>query len=204
MHEMQGVIAPFGSSASDKHFWLRQMTQQGLRSATAIQANWPYLISMPNSEDYPSQYNLAGCVTFSSQDVTVPVTQANGAEMLSTDGSEMIMMRASFQRMAKDEAIYALNVGEQRDNHPEGSVFESNYRDIRPFEAFTVHYGNGPAPQFMPIIDFNGSMTGIDASPVNSEEVDSEKWYDLNGRKLQKKPTQKGIYLLNGRKVVIR
>lgn len=27
MHEMQGVIAPFGSSASDKHFWLRQMTQ---------------------------------------------------------------------------------------------------------------------------------------------------------------------------------
>jgi hypothetical protein len=47
-------------------------------------------------------------------------------------------------------------------------------------------------------------MTGIDASLVNSEEVNSEKWYDLNGRKLQKKPTQKGVYLLNGRKVVMR
>jgi hypothetical protein len=38
---------------------------------------------------------------------------------------------------------------------------------------------------------------------VNSEEVNSEKWYDLNGRQLQEKPTQKGVYLNGGRKVVV-
>jgi hypothetical protein len=34
--------------------------------------------------------------------------------------------------------------------------------------------------------------------------VNSEKWYSVNGQKLQKKPTQKGVYLHNGRKVIVR
>ena len=48
----------------------------------------------------------------------------------------------------------------------------------------------------------NGETTGIDASLVNSEEVNSV-WYDLNGRRLQGKPSQKGIYIKNGKKVVV-
>ena len=48
----------------------------------------------------------------------------------------------------------------------------------------------------------NGETTGIDASLVNSEEVNSV-WYDLNGRKLQGKPSLKGVYIKNGKKVVV-
>jgi hypothetical protein len=98
--------------------------------------------------------------------------------------------------------IYALNVGVQRDGHPEGSVFERDYREVRPFEAYTVHHSNSPAPRFVPISEIGGT-TDIGTSPVNSEEVNSEKWYDLNGRQLQEKPTQKGVYLNGGRKVVV-
>jgi hypothetical protein len=29
-------------------------------------------------------------------------------------------------------------------------------------------------------------------------------WYDLNGRRLFGKPTAKGLYIVNGRKVVIK
>ena len=29
-------------------------------------------------------------------------------------------------------------------------------------------------------------------------------WYDLQGRKLSAKPTQKGLYIVNGKKVVIK
>ena len=207
MHEKQGLIAPFGNSTSKKHFWLRHISTAGqthsLAQATTIEANMPYLISMPNSDAYPDEYNLAGRVTFSSQNVPVMVTDIFPVHMSSGNGG-MLMFVPCFQTQQVHEMVYALNVGEARDGYPEGSVFEANYREIRPFEAYTVHEGNSPAPQFMPIIDFNGSMTGIDASLVNSEEVNSEKWYDLNGRKLQKKPTQKGVYLLNGRKVVMR
>jgi hypothetical protein len=34
--------------------------------------------------------------------------------------------------------------------------------------------------------------------------VNNEKWYDLNGRQLQQKPTKGGVYILNGKKVVLR
>ena len=207
MHEKQGLIAPFGNSTSKKHFWLRHISTAGqthsLAQATTIEANMPYLISMPNSDAYPDEYNLAGRVTSSSQNVPVTVTDIFPVHMSSGNGG-MLMFVPCFQTQQVHEMVYALNVGEARDGYPEGSVFVANYREIHPFEVYTVHEGNSPAPQFMPIIDFNGSMTGIDALLVNSEEVNSEKWYDLNGRKLQKKPTQKGVYLLNGRKVVMR
>ena len=62
------------------------------------------------------------------------------------------------------------------------------------------------APQYINIVmggDLGEGTTSIDASLVNSEEVNSV-WYDLNGRKLQGKPSQKGIYIKNGRKVVVK
>ena len=48
-----------------------------------------------------------------------------------------------------------------------------------------------------------GDTTGINAA--SCEDMNSnEDWYDLNGRKLQGHPTQKGLYIRNGRKVVIK
>ena len=204
MHEKNGLIAPFGNSTSDKHFWLRQLTHQGLEQATAIQANWPYLISMPNSETYTSSYNLAGRVTFSAQNVVVPETEEYGMDMYSEEGG-MVMMRATFSGVSKSAGVYALNVGEARGNNPEGSVFEVNYRDIRPFEAYTMHEGNGPAPQFIPVAGFiAGEATGIENVRSLMSDDSGETWYDLNGRKLLQKPIKKGVYLNNGHKVVIR
>lgn len=204
MHEKNGLIAPFGNSTSDKHFWLRQLTHQGLEQATAIQANWPYLISMPNSETYTSSYNLAGRVTFSAQNVVVPETEEYGMDMYSEAGG-MVMMRATFSGVSKSAGVYALNVGEARGNNPEGSVFEVNYRDIRPFEAYTIHEGNGPAPQFIPVAGFtDGEATGIEDVRSLMSDDSGETWYDLNGRKLQQKPIKKGVYIQNGSKVVIK
>ena len=46
-----------------------------------------------------------------------------------------------------------------------------------------------------------GDTTGIDA--IENITIDNEGWYDLQGRKLQAKPNRKGIYIHNGRKVVV-
>ena len=202
MHEKNGVIAPFGNSNSSKHFWLRQLTHQGLAQATAIEANTPYLISMPNNDVYPAEFNQAGRVTFSSQNIEVPVTQLNGMEAQTATG-EMVMIQPNFKGQSATTMIYALNVGVQRDGHPEGSVFEANYRAVRPFEAFTVHHGNSPAPQFISVFEMNGGTTGILTSHLSPLTSVEGVWYDLNGRKLQQKPTRKGVYILNGHKVVV-
>ena len=52
-------------------------------------------------------------------------------------------------------------------------------------------------------IVFSGSeTTGIDAATLR--DMTTGDWYDLNGRKLNGMPTKKGVYIMNGRKVVIR
>ena len=52
------------------------------------------------------------------------------------------------------------------------------------------------------IID-GGDTTDIDGIKVDLGQSD-EKWYDLQGRRLDKKPTKKGLYILNGHKVIVK
>ena len=49
----------------------------------------------------------------------------------------------------------------------------------------------------------NNSPTAIGAMLMNNEKMNNEPLFDLNGRKVIN-PTKKGIYIRNGRKVVIR
>jgi len=52
---------------------------------------------------------------------------------------------------------------------------------------------------------FRNSLTGIEGVAADKAEADGDgNWYDLNGRKLNSKPTTKGVYINNGRKVVIK
>lgn len=60
----------------------------------------------------------------------------------------------------------------------------------------------GATKRAMSIVD-GGETTGIkNLTPALSEG--EGVWYDLNGRKLQGMPTTKGIYILNGKKTVIK
>lgn len=198
-HEKWGAIAPFNNTQSSKHFWLRQLGENGLFSATKIEANVPYVISMPNDvATYPEEFLLAGRVTFSSENVTIPATEP---KVMSLADSSIVMMPA-FLRVDRSPSVWAINIGEVRGQYYEGSVFEREYRQVRPFEAYTVHRGQSPAPRFVPINSMMGETTGIEE--VEDAALNAESYYDLNGRKLQGKPNAKGIYITNGRKVVIK
>ena len=50
---------------------------------------------------------------------------------------------------------------------------------------------------------FEEANKGTGISTVKAA-ADKDVWYDMNGRKLQDKPTVKGMYLMNGRKVVVK
>ena len=47
-----------------------------------------------------------------------------------------------------------------------------------------------------------GDTTSI--ANTNLTNLTNDAWYDLNGRKLQGVPTKKGVYIMNGRKVVVK
>ena len=61
--------------------------------------------------------------------------------------------------------------------------------------------GTNSAPVLNIVI---GETTNISPVPSPSREGSSQRWYTLDGRKLNGKPTQKGIYVNGGRKVVIK
>jgi len=50
----------------------------------------------------------------------------------------------------------------------------------------------------------NGIATGIDQVTSNKSQVTSAEWYNLNGQKLNGMPTEKGLYIVKGRKVLVK
>jgi hypothetical protein len=49
----------------------------------------------------------------------------------------------------------------------------------------------------------DGETDRMGTPTISPEGESKEAWYDLNGRKLNGKPTKKGLYIHNGRKVVV-
>ena len=201
-HGSHGALVPFGGGNGGYPFWLHQLQDNGLTPVTAMEANTPYLICMPNNTVYPSAYNQAGSVTFASSNVTVPRTEPREAF-----GANVILMPA-FQNQPAGPDIFTLNVGAARDSYAEGSVFISNYSDVRPFQAY-VHHSNQARGtddiQFIPLTSIGGGddTTAI-MEIIQPAANGTGDWYSLDGRKLSSKPTQKGIYIQNGKKIVIK
>jgi hypothetical protein len=51
------------------------------------------------------------------------------------------------------------------------------------------------------VLALDGQETAIDAIDA---DLKAEGWFDLNGRKLAEKPATKGVYINNGKKVVVK
>ncbi len=54
------------------------------------------------------------------------------------------------------------------------------------------------------LLDVNGEVTKVGEMDVKTGDVSFDGWYEMSGRMLDGKPTKKGLYINNGRKVVIK
>ena len=73
--------------------------------------------------------------------------------------------------------------------------------------AYLKVTGTKTAPASIPFrrsIDGGEGTTGVDLIDNGKLIIDNDGWYDLNGRRLQGKPSQKGVYIKNGKKIVIK
>lgn len=211
MHESHGAIAPFRNDNSEFHFWLHQMTEQGMATATNIEANMPYIISMPNNISYPATYNQAGKVTFSAKNAVVPVSVPSMIHL--ADGS--IGIAGVYNSLSKMEGFYALNVGDDMDEYPEGSVFVNNYRTIRPFEVYSYHADRSAGTRSIISVAslFTGGVDGatgiLDAT--DKQDSDEVKVYSVNGILLKKgnrnevmNSLPKGLYIIGNQKIMVK
>ena len=177
-HRVKGAVAPFGSSLDAPHFWLYELNGTGFATATEIKANRPYIIAMPQHPDYAAKYCLGGdSITFSAANAAVPVT----APQQATAGAKTL--HANFTAQAASDDIFAINISDPYDDtHPEGSIFLSARRTVRPFEAYTTTTASGV--RFIELFDdeANGIMEIECAQRSISDQ--SSNGYDLSGRRI--------------------
>ena len=83
-------------------------------------------------------------------------------------------------------------------------VFVKNAIEVGPNKAWlSVNTG---VPSARITLVFDDETTGLESVELRTEngEFATAAWYDLNGRKLNGMPTKKGVYIMNGRKVVVK
>lgn len=79
-------------------------------------------------------------------------------------------------------------------------VFVKNAIEVGPNKAWLSISTGVPSARITLVFD---EATGVN-EVIGVKEVNDGSWYDLNGRKLNGMPTKKGVYLFNGRKVVVK
>ena len=146
-HESKGTMAPFGSDVEGaKPFWLRKLGTEGFANATTIEPNVPYIIAVPNNPNiYLDEYNLAGKVTFSAENVTISKTPVEPVVLEGPNYS----MHSNYEYQPADVTVYALNTDYYVDGYNYGSIF---IRGIIPVYAFQAYVkSNSAASRVIPI-----------------------------------------------------
>ena len=78
-------------------------------------------------------------------------------------------------------------------------VFVKNAIEVGPNKAWlSINNSNARAINLV----FDSEATGVGS--IENGKLTIDNWYDLNGRKLNGMPTKKGVYIMNGRKVVVK
>lgn len=146
-HESKGTMAPFGSDVEGaKPFWLRKLGTEGFANATTIEPNVPYIIAVPNNREiYLDEYNLAGKVTFSAENVTMSKTPAEPVVLEGPNYS----MHSNYEYQPADVTVYTLNTDYYVEGYNYGSIF---IRGIIPVYAFQAYVkSNSAASRVIPI-----------------------------------------------------
>lgn len=183
------------STDTGKNFWLYQYVTDGGSTVEfdytdAIKAYTPYLINVP-SDAWGTDNQLTG----------KPITFEGSNAVIKADASSAVsgphyIFSGDMQKQAVSQC-YMLDFA--------GTQFEKTVGTVPAFQAYfytTSRDWLGGALT----IDFvgNSEATGIQSVDTKQVAADDDNWYTLQGVKLDGKPTEKGIYIYNGKKVAIK
>ena len=157
----------------------------GVGEVTSITAGTPYIIKWANSDNIVNPVFNGVTIDKTMRDVTF-----TGGKFVGTYESQTFTEKnTSILFVGDNNTLYypesEASIGAQR------AYFQiSSNSNIR---AFNLNFGDD-------------EVTGIsDASLLNDNgKMINDNWYDLSGRKLNEKPIKKGVYVQNGKKVVIK
>lgn len=191
-----GTVDWFHSAGdTGKNFWLREFTADGDGSVTfdyanTFTANTPYIIAVPDDR-WGTEWQMTGrSVTFSGTNVPISATAT-----AAVNGNHYKFCGTTIGTAASD--IYVLNA--------KGSKFVKKTTDtaIEPFRAWfeTVSISSLTLPSLAIV---SPETTGITTTECTDSTDKTGVWYDMQGRKLDKQPMRKGLYIQGNKKVLVK
>ena len=164
------------------------------KDATEIEAGVPYLVKWESGEPITDPV---------FEGVTVSSTAAQAVES-TTAGLESIQMVGCYSPVsvtANDKSILFLSDA----NTLYYSTIDRQIRSCRAYFSVPYIKNNAGAKARAFALSFDGEdVTGILGVSADSTDVKDGVWYSLDGVRLSGKPTQRGLYINNGKKVVIK
>jgi hypothetical protein len=173
------------------------------KTATEIEAGVPYLVKWEKAMDYEgneANYDISNPVF---EGVTISNSTAQTVES-ETTGLETVQMVGTYSPVsvtANDKSILFLGDA----NTLYYSTVDRQIRSCRAY--FSVPYINGHAEAKARAfaLSFDGEeTTGILEVSANYNGVTDEAWYSLDGVRLSGKPTQRGMYINKGKKILVK
>ena len=164
--------------------------------ATSIEANHPYIIKVKNAV---TQFTVSN-VNISPEDEP----SVNKDEQKMKIGTTWYYFYNRFIGTYVADTAVPENTLFLNDNkfwYSNGTTKMKAFRAYFDFLSVLTEVENASARM---LLSFDGETTSIENSSLFQPKAAVDGWYTLDGRKLDKKPTAKGVYVKDGRKVVIK
>ena len=181
---------------SGKNFWVMDFGSEengvvNFGHAQNIIAGRPCLLAVPGAA-WGNANDLTGLpITFHGSNVSI-----SGDFRAATTGDNYKMKGVVAQKTLSN--IYALNAT--------GSAFtRENSATVDAFRAYFEPTSTAANATMLMMAFGGGNGGGTTAlGVIDRETVSNSGWYSLDGQKLNGQPVKKGIYIVNGKKVVIK
>ncbi len=159
-----------------------------------IEANQPFILKV-YKDIKPAEFE-ANNTTIKFEGVTIlKDATKNAPEVTDANGNKFIGTYSGKYGLESNEYLFRLGVND----YSKGGAGSQ----IRPLGAYIQFNTDAPA-HVIYIEEPDGSTTAISSIAADGEMIPAEGWYTLNGVKLQGAPTEKGVYINNGKKVVVK
>ena len=188
------------ASDTNKNLWLMEFSDEVNNVAefgyvTNLEANKPYIMALPG-DSYGNKWSLEGLpIIFYATNADI-----KGNAKAATTGTNY-KFKGTTVFTGEQTNIYKLN--EDGNKFVKGTGTAS----VAPFRAYfepttTAALATSLAIGFVG----GGNATAIQTidDSIPSGINGAAEWFTLDGRRLNEKPTAKGIYILNGKKVVVK
>ncbi len=185
-------------SGTKSEFYGKLTMKGGNGSDEVLKANKPFLVKIAEDMIPAKAYNFGAKKLVKPTDLSV--NAGEGCKFVGTYTTKTVTK--------DDDAAIWFMLGDLANWAYIGTTSSATW-DIVPFEAY-IDMSAVPAAARNLVFyaeELDGSVTaikGINSSNASDAKQNAEGWYNLNGVKLQGAPSQKGIYINNGKKVVIK